>query len=366
MNHPDASDRPVAWLGWPAAMTLLVLPLTSPVLGDEPIRFANQHVDIVAQLESSPSLFLKLALHDEDRGVEAAATNAILIVDASARILLPAGFDLFGAEGDSLWVLPQVQNPDLLHLGLSAEEIPAATFSDTLELRLTAVEGPGHFFAWQANAPGDLTVKFNSRDGISPDDVTALVGGSHQHLNLGFSSGGVFRVTLQASGQLSGEDTIVFSEPTTFIFQVLPLPAPSSSFARWQETHWRDETNPLIIGPSADPDSDHQLNLLEYASGTDPTAINGHPPRLLRVISPQHGTDPRAHVVFHGSNAAEDLDFLLWTADDIAGEWIALHSDPVSRPVEGAGVEVRWMDPRPMDSRTAAFYRLEVRLRDDL
>jgi surface-anchored protein len=63
----------------------------------------------------------------------------------------------------------------------------------------------------------------NTRDGITDADKTSPLVGSHEHYNWGFSTNGIYKVTFQVSGQLTGS-TNVSSLPTTFIFQVLPLP----------------------------------------------------------------------------------------------------------------------------------------------
>lgn len=184
----------------------------------------TEHVDfrILYRPNEAETNRLTIVARDEDHGVNYRASEAVLVVPEPAKLTIPASTP-FGNEGDPLWVLPQSQDPSLLYVGFSAEGIPMGSFNGPLEVRLIGLQGPGHFFAWQASEFGSLNVKMNSRDGISADDKTAPIIGSHEHFNFGFSTSGVYRVTLQVEGIESFSGAALVSLPATFEFHVHPL-----------------------------------------------------------------------------------------------------------------------------------------------
>lgn len=182
----------------------------------------TDHCDLWIRYQPNETNSVSIVLRsEEDRIFE--SIEVVLVVAESAQLSLPAGTP-FGDEGDPIWVLPQSQDPDLLYLGISAERIAPGVFAGAPNFRLKHVEGPGHFFSWQANEFGGLDVKMNSRDGIQEEDKATPVISSHEHLNWGFTAPGVYRVTFQLDARQVGETTNLVSEPATFTFHVLPLP----------------------------------------------------------------------------------------------------------------------------------------------
>lgn len=192
----------------------------------KPAELVNEHADFLILYQPDRATPLSLVLRDEDRGINYRPGEIVVVAAESSRITLPGGTP-FGEEGESIWVLPQSQDPGLPYLGFSAERIPSGVFARPFNLRLKSVEGPGNFFAWQAAEFGGLNIKMNSRNGIGDEDKTTPIIGSHEHLNWGFSTSGVYRVTFQIDGQRFGESTNLLSEPATFEFHILPLPTVS-------------------------------------------------------------------------------------------------------------------------------------------
>jgi surface-anchored protein len=186
----------------------------------------DQHTDIqVVYNAAAGTNALSLIARDvTDGNIDYPTNKVLLIVAEAAKLTLPAGTP-FGNEGDSLWAIPQSQEAGLLYLGTSAEGISSGIFNGPLTLRLKSVTGPGNFFLWQADQFGGFNIQMNSSDGISDADFHTQLIGSHEHFNWGFTTNGVYFVTLQVSGQRVGETTNTFSAPATFRFDVLPLPA---------------------------------------------------------------------------------------------------------------------------------------------
>lgn len=190
----------------------------------EPARLTNAHADIQVVDQPATTNRLAIVVSDDDHRVRYAANEVVLVVPEAAKVTLPAGTPL-GLEGAPMWILPQSQNPELLYLGLSAEGMPQGVFTGNLDLRLKAVDGPGDFLAWQSDL-GGLNLRLDSRDRINERDHADLIVGSHAHLNWGFTTNGVYRITFQAAGRRVGETTNTVSLDTTLTFHVLPFPEP--------------------------------------------------------------------------------------------------------------------------------------------
>ena len=205
------------------ALTACVLFSLTAARAADLVFLEREHCDFLIQHRPDETRILALVLRDEDRGVNYHANEVVLVVPEAARLSLPPGTP-FGEEGDPIWALPQSQDRNLLYLGFSAEGVSAGAFSGPLNIRLKSVDGPGHFFAWQAAEFGNLNIKMNSRDGIGEDDRTTPIAGSHEHFNFGFSAPGVYQVAFQVEGRLPGSATNALSEISSFTFHVLPLP----------------------------------------------------------------------------------------------------------------------------------------------
>jgi surface-anchored protein len=232
----------------------------------------REHTDFRILYTPGETNLLSLAARDEDRRVNHAPSEVILVAGETSRFTLPAGTP-FGDAGAPFWILPQSQNANLLYLGVSAEGLPPGIFDGPLAIALTRFEGPGYFMAWQATGPGQFNIRLNTRDGLSAADAFTPILGSHEHFNWGFSSTGVFCATFQVTGRRAGESTNITSAESTFAFHVLPLPPPTN-FLTWQKHFWPPGFDSAIAGADANPDADPFDNWREYAFGLAPTNAN--------------------------------------------------------------------------------------------
>ena len=165
-----------------------------------------------------------LHVHDEENDIEYAPDEAILVVGSAGLQLSPGGnFSFLGPAGTPVWVLPEQENPELLFLGLGAEELTPADWTGNITLSLTSVTGPGNFYLWNVNSFGVPSVKMNSADGITGADNVSVIPGSHAHYNWGFSTPGTYSVSFEATG-LNVLDGPQNSGPVAFQFQVVPEP----------------------------------------------------------------------------------------------------------------------------------------------
>lgn len=343
----------------------VVLRLAAGVLAGEPprARLLTEHADIgIVYRPDALTNLLAVVVSDDDHGQVYASNEVALVALEAAKLALPPG-TIFGEEGAPFWVLPQTQNPQLLYLGLSGEALASGLFGGELELRLVAVDGPGHFFLWQAGAFGEFDQQMSTADGISADDRVRLSAGSHGHYNWGFTTNGTYEIVFQAIGQRRGVGTNDFSPPTPLRFEIEPLPPePGKPFASWQKAHWPGVTDPTVIGPGADPDGDHLPNAVEYALGSDPHRPGG--PGWPMPVVVTEGSERRAELRFSTPRTATDVEFFCWrAAGGPVAEWMAVAGpDPSPEPVP-EGFEPLRFAGGAMAPNAPMFLKLEVVLR---
>lgn len=339
---------------------LVLIPFRVTGASDTNLVFlADQHVDVRIDYQEGRAHPLEIQVRDEDSGRPLETTNVVLLVSEAARLTLPSDLPPFGNEGTALWLLPQTQQGGVLFLGLSAEQIPEGVFAGPLEIRLLALEGPGQFFLWQTEV-GDLQFQMNTRDGIGPEDQFTQLLGGHSHFNWGFTSNGTYRLTFEASGRRVGETTNLLSPPTILTFQVLPLPPENRTpFQKWQETHWPGNSDARVIGPMADPDSDGQVNLVEYATSADPEQAETE--SVLKMVRVVTGGTRIPAVSFRHSKTATDTSLTLESAPSVTGPWGAWEGQ---RQVSDDGEFETVTIAPPLTGTPASeqFFRLRVAL----
>lgn len=180
------------------------------------------HVDIGIAFESGN---WDLHVHQEQPiEAEFAPDEVILQVGAAAQTSVPAdpSFSFLGNPGDPVWVLPKSENPELLFLGIGAEELDPTDWTGGITLSLESVAGPGEFTIWDTDLFGAPLLKMNSGDGIDSLDNLEVIPGSHAHFFYGFTAPGDYNVTFEASGLFEGLATA--SGPVTYQFSVIPEP----------------------------------------------------------------------------------------------------------------------------------------------
>ena len=185
----------------------------------------REHTDVGVGFEDGA---LNLHVHDETNDREFAPGEVTLRINSPSRTTVPgaASFGFLGAPGSSIWILPNVQNPELLFLGIGAEEIEAGQFvGDSLSIRLRRVDGPGAFALYDLDSFGNPTIFMNSRDGISATDSFRVNAGAHGDLNWAFSSPGNYEIDFEASGVLVSGNANLTTGPVTYHFQVVPEPS---------------------------------------------------------------------------------------------------------------------------------------------
>ncbi|MCC7375710.1 MAG: choice-of-anchor M domain-containing protein [Verrucomicrobiales bacterium] len=336
---------------------------------EEPVPLRTGHVDLRIDYDAGRSNLLEIVVSVDDHGEELPAESALLMVAEAAKLQLPGDLPPLGKLGDSLWVVPQSQDPAILFLGLSAENNTPSAFDGPLELRLLEVKGPGQVFFWQSDI-GTLEFFFDSANGFGPDDTFPMLVGGHNHGNWGFTTNGIYRLTFQAIGRRVGESTNIFSPPTVFEFHVQPVPTNNSPFQIWQAEQWPDSTDPNWIGPEADPDQDGRRNLEEYALGTDPNKPDSPTVATPNIRVSQASGTRGAEIHLQMRRHRDDLDIVLLTASEVHGPWSALNLAAKELPPEIGVPEfervLSWTDPLEVAPRPNRFYRVRYQLKTSL
>jgi surface-anchored protein len=201
---------------------VLVLGVAIPAQAAPSVVLDKGHVDAVDVEYADGGL--ELHIHDEtvEPGVERDPKDVVLRALAQARTTVPEdpAYAFLGRPGAPVWILPQVQDPNLLFAGLSTEDIEPGVLADgQVTLTLCAVSGPGKVSLFTTDAVGAPAIVFNSRDGLP--DTTALTAGAHKHANWSFTAAGTYRFTFHAAARVAATNQMVTSAPTTVTFQVL-------------------------------------------------------------------------------------------------------------------------------------------------
>jgi surface-anchored protein len=206
--------------------SLVVVPFVLAAAGAVAVHaqtvISSGHVDIGIAYESGA---WDLHVHQEEpTEAEYEPGDVLFQVAAAAQTTVPSDpdFSFLGNPGDPIWILPKSEDPNLVFLGIGAEELDPLDWTGNITLSLEAVTGPGQFAIWDTDLFGDPLVLMNSRDGLDVSDQLEVIPGSHAHFFYGFSAPGDYSVTFEASGILQGLNTA--SGPVTYQFSVVPEP----------------------------------------------------------------------------------------------------------------------------------------------
>ena len=207
-------------------------------LKTNPVELARGHMDLRLREDSGAATNYSLVLKDdsltgEKTSVMRAIDSVTWKVGVNARFTRPQSlsdpsYDVLGAIGESSYVLPETQNPDIVWPGVSTEGIDYSQFPKGIDYELKVVESPkdsrvaffqGGTFGGPANIMVDSANPAKSR--IHTDSPT------HMHANWVFSRPGHYRLQIRA---LDGDKEI--AAPVTWNVSVheaaVPAPSPSS------------------------------------------------------------------------------------------------------------------------------------------
>ncbi|GAB2673500.1 choice-of-anchor M domain-containing protein [Kribbella swartbergensis] len=200
------------------AAVLALTGVASPAVAASPVVLDQGHVDVFGIAYENG--VLNLHVHDDAAAAEYDPSEVELVAKPAAKTAVPddPAYSFLGDPADPVWVLPQVQDPELLFPGIAAEEVEPGVFkNDTLKIDVVGVRGPADFSIFTVDGVGAPTVLVDSGDGL-PDRTTVTAGG-HKHANWAFEASGTYTVWVRARGTLANGKT-VFSPLETYTFKV--------------------------------------------------------------------------------------------------------------------------------------------------
>jgi surface-anchored protein len=204
-------------------LAAVLLGTAVPAQATDIVVLSAGHVDVV-DLAYEDGV-LEIGVHDEtvEPDVEREVDDVIFLVKNAAKTTVPdnPAFGFLGAPGKPVWILPEIQNEELIWPGIATEEIENGVFAaDTVALKVEKVTGSGRVAIFTENAVGDPNVLVNSGDGLP--DALPLATGTHQHASWAFQKAGVYLIKVRATAELAATGQSVTSEPAVYKFVVQP------------------------------------------------------------------------------------------------------------------------------------------------
>lgn len=127
-------------------------------------------------------------------------------------------FAFLGAPGTPVWMLPQVQDPNLLWPGWNTTSLGSGVFAgDRVSLSLVGAEGPGAVTLFDTSSLGTPNIRFRTSDGL-PDRIDVPVH-THAHASWVFGAVGRYTLTFQAEATLAN-GTSLTTGPVDYSFVV--------------------------------------------------------------------------------------------------------------------------------------------------
>ncbi|MET7277198.1 choice-of-anchor M domain-containing protein [Kribbella sp. NPDC005582] len=202
-----------------AATVLALTAVAVPATATPSVVLDQGHVDVVG-IAWEDNAF-NVHVHDEETDTEYSPAEVQLVAKPGSQIAVPddAAYSFLGTPGSPAWVLPQVQDADLLWPGIGAEEIGPGVFTnDSLKVVLVGVTGPADFSIFTTDAFGTPTRLADSGNGL-PDTISTTAGG-HLHANWAFEAAGTYKVKFKVCGTLAATGKTVSSAIATYTFTV--------------------------------------------------------------------------------------------------------------------------------------------------
>lgn len=271
-----------------------------PTVGPGYVVTTTSHADINFLYNSTNSAF-SVGFRNDDTGFQFNGTNAIAYAVTNQRTTVPAGsqWEFLGPAGGTFWSFPAALNTATnrksLYLGFAGYGVGTNLFlSNRFNVRVQSIENltlpeQGDFFGFETIG-GTPVIRLSSSAAYT--NSFSLPVGGHSHINLAFTTNGMFRVWLVASGTLLSTEETIESAPLPLYFGIeqWEIPTGHATYTAWRDAEFTagQIADPLVSGPAADPDADGFANLEEYAFGGEPLVPDAPvlQPRLRRDVNP--------------------------------------------------------------------------------
>lgn len=199
-----------------------------------------------------------LMVHDDtraivDRSVWRELDQTVFQVSDTAVLPVPEdpSYSFIGEPGTSVYVLPQVQNPDVVWVGWNTQD---PDVMDTIEggvtLTLTSLDGPGELFVYlQAGNFGAADVLWDSTKSERQDIWVEV--NTHTHANWVFTEPGVYLAQVEATADLVDGSTV--NGTAALRFAVGNATDPEGAFAAKEHAVPSTPAGATRAGASSDP-----------------------------------------------------------------------------------------------------------------
>lgn len=250
--------------------TAFLLLVSTVSLAGEEIIYDNNHIDIdIAIAPDSSSLILN-TIFDENLSQTNPINQSVFLGNELSEFELTPElapfFPWLGNEGDIVYNFPTNNRPGMIWLGLSSYTTDSTMFNSTfIDLNYLGLQGPGNFFM---NTGGN-TPFIDSTSGTGAPQKFQNLPGGHEHMNWWFTDPGLYKITVQAEGELAN-NTPIQSEPTNLRFMVNPQP----------HERWLVELLSFdVVFDGVDlvePQTNGRPLLVDYAFDLDPSSGDNH------------------------------------------------------------------------------------------
>ncbi|SNS60305.1 surface-anchored protein [Micrococcales bacterium KH10] len=183
------------------------------------------HIDLFEVTYDEESEGLQLLVKDDtklyDPGVvfrDPAEVSVVVDAAGSATDLsgAPPQYDFLKVDGNTLYLLPQVQDDDLPWPGWSTERLvtslpsgvtlPGGPTDEPVQLAIE-IDGPGHVFTWQSGSFGSLINRYIDTNDPAPD-VIPVARHAHVHTNWAFTKPGDYLFTVTPTATTTDGETL--------------------------------------------------------------------------------------------------------------------------------------------------------------
>lgn len=178
------------------------------------VTIADGHVDAGSARIVGGRLRSEVKDATKGRVVWRDPASVVMRVVDRAKVRLPAGTELVGRRGQTVWMIPQVQKPGVIWAGWNTEEIRRGQIRGAVDWTLRRVSGPGRFVVFQTGTFGAASVIFDSARRLP--QTLAIAPGVHAHGNWAFTRRGTYRlrfamrVTTAAGQRQTANATLTF------------------------------------------------------------------------------------------------------------------------------------------------------------
>lgn len=272
------------------AAALLALAVTLPGTGialaatfEGRIVLDRGHTDAVHMELDGDRLALKVRedITGAPRTIREASEVAFQVTDA-AQVQVPddPAFAFLGAPGATIWLIPEVQDGNVVWAGWDTEEIePGMLQGDALTLSLASVSGPGTVKVFQTNFAGQPVMIWDPSNGLTD---TRVPSNAHVHGNWAFVTPGVYDLVFNASATRADGTPVQGTATYKFVVGALPDPTPAPTPTP-EPTPTPDPTpTPTPIPPPGGSQVTQQiLTTLGDGEGALVMTVNGDPQVVL-------------------------------------------------------------------------------------